>query len=572
MKEYNVHVTKQKVLIVEDDKLNRELLREILSGEYEVFVAKNGREALEILEEQASTLSLVMTDLQMPVMDGYALISEMNSNPQYTHIPIIAITGAGIEESSEKDAIEISCLEMGASDFVRKPYNPRVVLNRVKSIIRLKASTNLLQNLEKDSLTGLYTKEFFYNMVERLVHEDMEENLVMWVSDIEGLKIINEKYGIEMGDEVLRRQAIDQQQMEGFLFGGRIEGDKLAALVKETALPLIKEKAQQSNMGIEFPVPNVVINHGIYPIRSRSSLQAQGMYDRALLALQKIKDTYGTYIAEYDDELRQDLLRQRQVAESAETALEEHQFIVYYQPKYNPKKEQTDGAEALIRWRHPDLGFMNPNIFIPLFERNGFIKKLDFYVWREVCSNLREWKNKGMRVVPISVNFSRRDFEDPELADKVIAMVDWYGLDHSLFHIELTESSYSDNPERIVEVIKKFHENGFVVELDDFGTGYSSMTALSELDIDVVKLDMSIVQNDDPSSNKSVLGFSMQLAHMMKFKTVAEGVETQAQVERIVSLGGDYIQGYYYSKPITKEEFEDYLRREQEIHDQKKEK
>ena len=206
---------------------------------------------------------------------------------------------------------------------------------------------------------------------------------------------------------------------------------------------------------------------------------------------------------------------------------------------------------------------MNPGVFIPLFEQNGFICKLDYYVWEEVCKTLKSWEEQGLRIVPVSVNVSRRDFEDELLAEKVIKLLDKYGVAHENFHVEVTESAYSDNPQRISETIRKFHENGFVVELDDFGTGYSSMTALSDLDLDVMKLDMSLIRNDDPKSDKSVLEFSMQLAKMMQLKTVAEGVETEAQVERISSLGGDYIQGYYYSKPLTVGQFEEYIRNEE---------
>jgi hypothetical protein len=165
-------------------------------------------------------------------------------------------------------------------------------------------------------------------------------------------------------------------------------------------------------------------------------------------------------------------------------------------------------------------------------------------------------------MLPISVNASRRDFDDEEFAQKVIDIVDRYGLDHSYFHIEITESAYSDNPKKIAEIVKDFHKNGFVVELDDFGSGYSSMTAISDLELDVMKLDMSLIQNDNPQSDKNILEFSMHLAKMMRLQTVAEGVETEAQVNRITSLGGDYIQGYYYSKPLPRAQFEAYLENE----------
>lgn len=457
----------------------------------------------------------------------------------------------------------MNCFDLGASDFLVKPYNADIVLNRVKSIIRLRESTTMLTTMEKDSLTGLYEKDFFFRKVEQHLKDYPDEDYVMWACDIQGLKVINEKYGFEMGDEVIKCLATSKKPLDGIVFQGRIEGDKFAALVRKTTLPKIYEITKLPDMGLDFPVQNVVVKHGLYHIRRKTSLRPQGMYDRALLAIQKIKNNYEVFLAEYDDVLRKELLVQRQVAENAQQALAEHQFVVYYQPKFDLHSNRTNGAEALIRWIHPELGFMNPGVFIPLFEQNGFICKLDYYVWEEVCKTLKSWEEQGLRIVPVSVNVSRRDFEDELLAEKVINLLDKYGVAHENFHVEVTESAYSDNPQRISETIRKFHENGFVVELDDFGTGYSSMTALSDLDLDVMKLDMSLIRNDNPKSDKSVLEFSMQLAKMMQLKTVAEGVETEAQVERISSLGGDYIQGYYYSKPLTVGQFEEYIRNEE---------
>lgn len=561
--EFQFNHVGRKVLIVENGDTNRQLLYEILSAQYEVLQAANGQEALKILDESYVDIAVVLTELQMPCMDGYELIRQMKRIRQYSSIPIIVTTEINIDDQASVNAIEVNCFDLGASDFLVKPYNADIVLNRVKSIIRLRESTTMLTTMEKDSLTGLYEKDFFFRKVEQHLKDYPDEDYVMWACDIQGLKIINEKYGFEMGDEVIKRLATGKKPFDGIIFQGRIEGDKFAALVLKTTLPKIYEITKLPDMGLDFPVQNVVVKHGLYHIRRKTSLRPQGMYDRALLAIQKIKNNYEVFLSEYDDVLRKELLVQRQVAENAQQALAEHQFVVYYQPKFDLHSNRTNGAEALIRWIHPELGFMNPGVFIPLFEQNGFICKLDYYVWEEVCKTLKSWEEQGLRIVPVSVNVSRRDFEDELLAEKVIKLLDKYGVAHENFHVEVTESAYSDNPQRISETIRKFHENGFVVELDDFGTGYSSMTALSDLDLDVMKLDMSLIRNDDPKSDKSVLEFSMQLAKMMQLKTVAEGVETEAQVERISSLGGDYIQGYYYSKPLTVGQFEEYIRNEE---------
>jgi EAL domain-containing protein (putative c-di-GMP-specific phosphodiesterase class I) len=182
----------------------------------------------------------------------------------------------------------------------------------------------------------------------------------------------------------------------------------------------------------------------------------------------------------------------------------------------------------------------------------------------EACKAIRKWKDNGMKVVPISINVSRMDFYDPDLAERIIELADRYEVEHELLHIEVTESAYMENSQRIIETIRKLQNHGFLVELDDFGSGYSSLTTLKTMSPDVMKIDMSIVQQDDPKDDGSVLVFSMLLANRMNMKTVAEGVETKDQVERLKSLGCDNIQGFYYSKPLPQKDFEQYLLEEEQ--------
>lgn len=551
--------TTKKVLIVEDDETSRAILASILREHYSVLIAENGMQAMDILARNFEEIAVVVTDLEMPKMDGYELISQMKNIARYSDIPIVVTTSSGVVENN-RVGVEVRCLELGASDFLLKPYVADVVINRIRSLIRLRESITMLNILEKDPLTGLYTKEFFFKKVEQYLSENPEQNYLMWVSDIQGLKVINEKYGLQKGDEVLQVMARSGERgFPGYIFGGRIEGDKFAALIYDQKSDKLEEMDMQEYNDSIFPIPNVVIKHGVYHIDRSVNVTPQGMYDRATLALQKIKNQYGVYVAEYNDDLRKDLLVRQMILESADSALKTNQFQVYYQPKHDYHTDQTCGAEGLARWVHPELGFMNPALFVPMFEQNGFITKMDIYVWEEVCKTMKKWEADGVPVVPVSINVSRRDFQLDDLADRIIALVDKYSIDHSMIHIEVTESAYSDNPERITRTVKELHDRGFVIELDDFGTGYSSMTALSSLDLDILKLDRSIIQNDIPGSEKNILEFSMQLAKMLKLKTVAEGVETKEQMERIRSLGGDYIQGYYYSKPLPADEFAQYL-------------
>jgi len=540
----------KKILVVEDSDVNRSILVAILEDEYDVIEAVNGEEAYRLLEANKDEVAVILTDLEMPVMNGYDFISKVRAEHQYNSIPIVVTT------ANSEIHVEVRCLKIGASDFVSKPYNPEVVRHRVRSLIKLKESTAMLNTLEKDGLTGLYTKEFFYQRVSDIVGQNPDMEYQIICSDIENFKIVNEKYGSNEGDRVLAYLAESfSTNVPGFEIAGRISGDRFAVLRKSNIdidYDLVIE-----NINHNAPVSNVVVKFGIYQVDR--SYTAHGMCDRALLAVETIKGKYGVNFLIYDDKLRMDLLKQQQIIDNMEAALKEEQFQVYYQPKHRIDVDCTGGAEALIRWIHPTYGFMNPGEFIPLFEQNGFITKVDEYVLIQVCKTLDRWSKEGKNIVPISINLSRRDFERENLAESIIETVDSFNIMHEWIHIEITESAFSDNPKKIAEVVNRLHDEDFVIELDDFGSGYSSLTTLSSMNIDIMKLDMSLIRNDKPGEGKNALEFSMQLAKMLDLKTVAEGVETIEQVERIKSLGGDYIQGYFYSKPLPCGQFEEYI-------------
>lgn len=344
------------------------------------------------------------------------------------------------------------------------------------------------------------------------------------------------------------------------LFGGRTEGDKFSALLIDEHEDFNKLNELLANQVSEkMPVANVIVKNGIYHIKPGEKTKPQEMYLRTILAIKEIKNDFDRYLMEYDERFSNNLIRTRQIVSDANDALIHGQFSVYYQPKIRVEGEKIGGAEALVRWIHPELGFISPGDFIPAFEQNGFIAKLDFYVWEEVCKSISEWQTNGIPVVPVSVNISRRDFQVADLAEKIIELVDSYQVDHSLIEFEITESTFTENMDVVQSVIEKLHDAGFSISLDDFGTGYSSIISLSKLNLDVIKMDMSLIKNDNPDSKRNALEFSFQLAKMINLKTVAEGIETKEQVARITALGGDYIQGYFYSKPIPKKDFESYL-------------
>ena len=542
----------RKILVIEDNEINREILTEILSDMYTVITAENGNEGFEILSEYAEDIAVIITNLEMPVCNGYEFLEHFSSVRQYSAIPVLVVTTTNQTEA------EIKCLQLGATDFIVKPYNREVVRNRVKSLARLKESSAMLNALEKDNLTGLYTKEFFIRYAQEKIDCNPDKKYCIVCSDIENFKVINDKYGLKTGDDILIYIS-DQikKNFPGIIFGGRINGD-IFAFLQETDEISYPDKETIEYISKHAPVISVSVKFGIYPAECGRSVQH--MTDRAVMAINQIKNVYGKYVAVYDNKIREGLMKQQQIIDNMQDALEKRQFKVYYQPKHEISSDKTSGAEALVRWIHPVLGFMNPGLFIDIFEKNGFITQLDEYVWNEVCSSMARWRNSGIDIVPVSINVSRRDFEKDDLAEEIINLVDSYSLPHDYLHIEVTESAYSDNPKKIEKTIEKLHDAGFIIELDDFGTGYSSLAVLNSMKLDILKLDMSLIKQDISSSDRSTLVFAIKLAQMLGLKTVAEGVENSEQCERVKSLGCDYIQGYFYSRPVPEEEFMESLK------------
>ena len=541
--------SKRTVLVVEDVDMNREILCELLKGEYNVVPAENGLAALEQLELYGGDISVILLDVYMPVLDGFGFLEEKRRDGRYDSLPVIVMT------ASNNVDVEIRCLSLGATDFVTKPYNIEVLKNRMLSVIRLRESAAMLDRLEQDRLTGLLSKEFFYLRAEEIMKTEQDVSFDIICSDIENFRTMNERYGQANCDQILRDMA-DRltAALPGIRAAGRVDADMFSFLVahRETWNDVLTEDIQQDSL---FPVP---MKYGVIQNVNRD-LPVSTACDRASLAISRVKGRFNAIVAYYDDEMRQSQLRDHQLVECMQSSMENGEFQVYFQPKHDLKNDRTGGAEALVRWIHPELGFISPGVFIPLFEQNGFVTQLDFYVWEEVCRELRRCIDEGLPVVPVSVNVSRMDFDSPDLADRIIALVDRYALDRSLLHIELTESVYGDDPTRIAQAIQTLHENGFIIELDDFGSGYSALSSLNTLDLDVMKLDMSIIRQATATQDYAVLRFCLMLADGMRLKSVAEGVESAEEAAALKVLGCDYIQGYYYSRPLPRQDYEAYL-------------
>lgn len=546
----------RKILIVEDSQINRIILREILSEEYEVLEAENGEEALEVLKEYGQSVSLIVLDIIMPVMDGYTFLSIIKSMEKYATIPVIVTTQSGGESD------EVNALAHGATDFVAKPYKPQVILHRVASIIHLRESAAIINQVQYDHITGLYNKEFFYQKANEILNRNPNKHYNIVCSDVENFKFINDVLGMTTGDRLLKCIAdtyLGRMGNRGIC--GRFNADRFVCLLEwdgDYTDDMFVEAGE--HIRETSKIKNISLKWGLYDIHNRS-VSIEQMCDRALLAARSIKGQYGKHFARYDDELRSKMLKEQAITDDMETALREEQFEVYLQPKYELDNDGLAGAEALVRWNHPRLGFQSPGEFIPLFERNGFITQLDQYVWDKACAIMKQWEDWGMPPIPISVNVSRADIYNADLDEVLLKILKKYQLKPSRLHLEITESAYTENPKQIIEMVGKLRSQGFVIEMDDFGSGYSSLNMLNEMPIDILKLDMKFIQSETAKPMKQgILQFIVDLAKWMKLKVVAEGVETKDQLECLRGIGCDYVQGYYFAKPMPREEFEAVLK------------
>lgn len=547
------NVVKRKVLIVEDNEINREILKVTLEDDYDVLEAVNGEEGLNILSQYYKDISLILLDVVMPVCDGFEFLSRQKSDSLLASIPVIVTTG----NNSQED--ELKCLSLGAVDFITKPYNALIVKSRIDSVIKLRESSMTLAAIEKDELTGLYTRQAFYHHARTFTHFMTEEKFNVVILDVSDFKLINGTYGTKKGNEVLvyLSNAFRYYVKNGLLT--RYEGDQLLGLFHSK----VKMDVERINRNInkiaeEAPIPNIRIKVGIYEDVD-TNLSIPVICDRALMAEKSISKDFKTNVAFYTDEMNQKQLVQRQMENDFKSAIANREFKVYYQPKYDVNTENIVGAEALVRWQKPDGTLISPGAFIPLFESDGLVVHLDEYVFENVCQFQKERMENKLPMVPISVNLSRVSILFNDVVEHYVDIVNQKQIPFECVPIELTESAtlYS---EKILEITDQLVKAGFELHMDDFGSGYSSLTSLNELNFSTVKLDKSLIDYIDQVRGKKIVQQAIDLGHGLDMKVVAEGVESKEQRDCLKEMHCDMIQGFYYSKPLKQEDFIEKLR------------
>lgn len=399
----------------------------------------------------------------------------------------------------------------------------------------------------------------FYKQSIYLLENMENKKYAMIALDVDNFKVVNELYGLEKGDAILEviSDFIGEYLLERGCYA-RVYSDEFCILKeyeKDAELTLfiskLTSKFYERQFGFELKP-----SFGIYRIED-VSLPIRTMFDRACMAKKTIKGNLLQFFAYYEDKLRIDMLKENQIGDNIGEALGSHQFVMYLQPKYSIESGRPVGAEALVRWVHPERGMISPNDFIPLFEKNGFVVILDEFIWEEAVKALKEWKDKGYLPIPISINISRLHFRDRNFVKTLTDLTDSYGIPRHLLELEVTESAFLNNHGNLLTIMKELRNLGFRLDMDDFGSGYSSLNLLKSAPIDVIKLDQIFLSEEvTTAKGKIVIRSIINMAKEMGIRVIAEGVETKEKADFLLKSGCYLAQGYYYSKPLNKEEFE----------------
>ncbi len=414
-------------------------------------------------------------------------------------------------------------------------------------------------NATHDHLTGIYTKDYLFERIREKIDAHPDEQYMICYFDVNDFKLVNDVFGNEFGDLVLCRIAkrIESESSEFTLYG-RLIGDTFGICVPKSRF----NPKHLEDLLSHFVVSEgnretqITVHIGVYEVKDRN-LEIAVMFDRARMALSTIKGDYQTHIAYYDDKMREDVLWAQRITNELPKALEEKQICPYLQPIVGPDGRIL-GAEALVRWIHPEFGYMPPAKFIPIFEKNGMIADVDKYMWRSACEILSGWK-ENQKDWFLSINISPKDFFFMDVAAEIKKIAEEYKINPGQLRVEITETVMMTEIEKRIQIINELRNAGFLVEMDDFGSGYSSLNMLKDMPVDIIKIDMAfLTKSTDDVKSKTILKNIVTLSENLGIESLTEGVETKNQYEMLRDMGCRMFQGYYFAKPLPLDEFENY--------------
>ena len=429
-----------------------------------------------------------------------------------------------------------------------------------RSLRAERKAARLISATETDPLTGLYNREYFLQYAQERRREHPDDPMDAVVVNIDRFHAVNALNGREFGDEVLKTLGgeIHAVAEENRGIAGRAEGDRFELWCRHREN--YREMYDRLQEKLEEKAPTLGLRMRMGVMKHHPGMDAVQMFDRARTACTMARDNYREHLVVFDAKMQERENYEQKLLNDLHRALNSFEFEVYYQPQYNIQCDPPKmvSAEALVRWNHPELGMIPPGDFIELFERNGKIGEVDRYVWSEAARQVARWRDIYDVTIPVSVNLSRVDVFDPALESALDRLLAYNGLGQGALKLEVTESAYTSNADQVIQVVERLRQKGYVVEMDDFGTGYSSLNMLSAMPVDVLKMDRAFIKKIGESDKDSYLvALILGIARSMKIPVVAEGVETEEQLQLLKKWGCPLVQGFYFSKPLSAGEFEE---------------
>lgn len=529
------------------------------------------------------TLSIVVTE-----MNNAVICFDINNECVYANERALKIFNSSLDSISgisedvqgwikEHDINNSASLEWSGQTIIdNKTYYFDIEYRRLfdKKNEYIGFFLNLIDNTEKhiafekekylathDTLTGLYNKNYFAQKTSEILNENPDKEWLLICSNIKDFKLVNDLFGLEKGNKVLKMEAdlLKAQCGEGSVYG-RTGGDKFAICIPKEEFREQDFMDAIQTMGHAFnnDLYHFHIYVGVYEITDRNE-EVSIMCDKANLAIKALGENYDKSIAYYNDTIFHDTVAEKQLVGDFDKALAEKQFCMYLQPQVTSEGKLL-GAEALVRWQHPKRGLIFPGDFIEVFEKTGLIYRLDRFVWELAVQKLAQWQKAGRDDLYISVNISTKDFYYMDVYETITSLVETYKIIPSTLKLEITETAIMTGTAGELEMIERFRKSGFQVEIDDFGSGYSSFNTLKDMDVDVLKIDMGFLRTTRPERierSMSIINTIISLTKTLGLSVITEGVETKEQIDKLTQMGCGIYQGYYFSKPIPVDQFED---------------
>ncbi len=552
------------ILIADDDPSLRLLIKHVMyQCDFQVIEADNGLQALELAAHHKP--DLIIMDAVMPEMDGFQATQKILELEGCCETPVLMATSLDDDHSVERAFL------VGASDYVTKPFNWSVLKHRIKRILSAVEVERKIRHIAyHDSLTGLPNRILFTDRIAQAINRVQREGgfFALLYIDIDHFKVVNDSIGHAAGDNLLNivatrlkellRKSDTISRLGGDEFAVIIEGieqvEKITTVARNI-LDVLQQPVQVSNKNVNV---GASIGVAMYP---QDGTNFGSLLKNADTAMYRAKDCGRNTFRFYAQEMSEKAMRRLDIENQLISALERDEFTLFYQPKIDLSTQKISGAEVLVRWNQPQQGLVAPCVFIPVAEETDLIIKLDQWVLKQACEQLKCWQNKGLSLDNISINISSRHLKEGGLLEYCQRIIAEAEIAPEFIEVELTESALVDNSEKARTILSQLKQLGIRIALDDFGTGYASMSYLKEFPFDTVKIDRSFISGvPHDEEDSAIIRAMIQLAQALRLNMVAEGVEVQQQLEYLVSCECQYAQGFFWSKPVPADEFEKMLK------------